>query len=175
MKKIFVLTLLTFVFLVFSCADDSTTNNDDNEGNGGNNPLTSAGLVCKVDGKELKFDESFAQSHNPVRDYLILTAPNAAGIQLRMIPNVKGTYKHNDGTNEFRRFNVWFPYEGETYYADNDKGSATITITEVGELTDEVVGYIGFIKASFSGVFVSETGNSINVTDGYAYSVGANQ
>lgn len=167
MKKIFSIALLSLIFLAVSCADDSSTNNNDKVGV---NPLTSAGLVCKVDGKEVKYATSYALSHTPVADYLTLTAPDATGIQLRTIPNAKGTYKHSDGSNAFRRFNVWFTYEGETYFADNDKGSATITITEVGEMASGGV-YSGIVKASFSGVFVSATGNSINVTDGYLYSV----
>lgn len=172
MKNLIKIILVLVTLALISCAEDSPTN-DDNNGNGngnGDNPLTESGLVYEVDGQQYKIEAAEVQSHNPVRDYLIIVAPSPLGIQLRMIPNEVGTYNHDDGDNEFRRYNVWFPHEGVTYYADNDKGSSTITLTEVGTMTEDAgQSYNGSIKGSFSGVFVSNNGESIVVENGYFY------
>lgn len=164
------LSYLVVVLIALLLGCDSSTSSNEEENDKGNNPLTEAGLTYEVNGQTFNIEGAEVQSHNPVRDYLIIVAPSPLGIQLRMIPNKTGTYKHDDGDNEFRRFNVWFPHEGVTYYADNDKGSASITLTEIGTMTDQAgQTYNGSIKGSFSGTFVSDAGNSITVENGYFF------
>ena len=108
-------------------------------------------------------------SNTPVADYLTIASPDATALQLRTIPNAKGTYKHNDGDNEYRRYNVWFNFEGKRYDVNNSVGSSTVTITEVGVMPATGAYYDGFIKGSFSGTFVAEDNSQIVITNGFFY------
>ncbi len=168
MKKVLSISILFFVLLLASCSDDDSTNPSTE-----NNPLTKEGFQYKIGGAPFVSIDCNVLSHTPVRDYFTIVSPNSTGIQLRTLPDEVGTYQNTVGDNEFRRFNVWFKSGAKTYYADNDRGNAKITLTEVGKMGENGA-YNGVVKGSFSGTFVADDKTEIVVTDGYFWAVQPN-
>lgn len=168
MKKVLSITVLLFMLLLAGCSDDESTNPTDDSNK--NNPLTKEGMQYKVDGAPFTFTECKVRSHDPVRDYMMIVAPNSTGIQLRTLPNETGTYENTVGDNLYRRYNVQFKHGSNMYYADNERGNAKITLTEVGKMGENGA-YTGIVKGSFSGTFVAEDKTEITVTDGYFWAV----
>ncbi|MCB0702473.1 MAG: hypothetical protein R2863_09795 [Candidatus Kapaibacterium sp.] len=168
MKRILSVTLLLLTLLFVSCSDDDTTNPSDD--NNITNPLTKEGMQYKVDGAPFTQVDCKVLSHTPVRDYFTVVSPNSTGIQLRTLPDKTGTYENTVGDNLFRRYNVWFKHGSKMYYADNDRGNAKITLTEVGKMGENGT-YNGIVKGYFSGTFVNEDKTEITVTDGYFWAV----
>ncbi|MER3328590.1 MAG: hypothetical protein RIF34_03345 [Candidatus Kapaibacterium sp.] len=168
MKKILSVSMLLFILLLAGCGDDDSTNPTDDNNN--NNPLTKEGMQYKIGGAPFTFAECKVLSHTPVRDYFTIVSPNSTGIQLRTLPDATGTYENTVGVNTFRRYNVWFVSGSKTYFADNDRGSSKITLTEVGKMGENGA-YSGIIKGSFSGTFVADDKTEIVVTDGFFWAV----
>ncbi len=168
MNKLISITILLFMLLLAGCSDDETTNPTD--GGSTSNPLTKEGMQYKIDGAPFALVDCKILSHTPVRDYFTIVCPDATGIQLRTLPDETGTYENMVGDNLFRRFNVSFKQGSITYYADNDRGNAKITLTEVGKMGENGA-YEGIVKGSFSGTFVAEDKSEIVVTDGYFWAV----
>ena len=121
------------------------------------------GLTYVVNGQRFTNDVAPVLGETPVAGYMTITSPNSIGIQLRMLPNEKGTYKAGEGPSDYRLVDVWFPHEGTRYDASKDKGSATIVLTEVGTMGWP---YVGEVAGTFEGTFVSADGSKIIVTDG---------
>lgn len=165
MKKVLSISILLFALLIAGCSDDESTTPSDNK-----NPLTKEGIQYKIGGAPFTSIDCKILSHTPVRDYFTVVSPNATGIQLRTLPDAVGTYENTVGDNEFRRYNVWFVSGAKTYYADNERGSSKITLTEVGKMGEGGV-YTGTVKGSFSGTFVADDKSEIVVTDGYFWAV----
>ncbi|PKL78837.1 MAG: hypothetical protein CVV25_10025 [Ignavibacteriae bacterium HGW-Ignavibacteriae-4] len=132
--------------------------------------MTKEGIQYKIDGAPFTSIDCKILSHTPVRDYFTLVSPDATGIQLRQLPDSLGTYQNTVGENTFRRFNVWFVSGAKTYFADNDRGNAKITLTQVGKMGENGA-YDGTVKGSFSGTFVADDKSEIVVTDGYFWAV----
>lgn len=121
------------------------------------------GMTYVVDGVRYTNEVAPVLGETPVAGFMTITSPDSLGIQLRMLPNEVGTYKAGEGPSEYRLVDVWFPHEGVRYDANADKGSATITLTEVGTMGWP---YQGDVAGTFSGTFVDAIGNEIKVTDG---------
>lgn len=167
MRRVFSISLLLFALLLAGCSDDESTNPTDG---GSTYPLTKEGFQYKIDGAPFVSIDCKVLSHTPVRDYFTIVSPTSTGIQLRTLPDKVGTYENTVGDNEFRRFNVWFVSGAKTYYADNDRGKAKITLTEVGTMGEGGT-YTGVVKGSFSGTFVADDKTELVVTDGYFWAV----
>ncbi len=168
MKKVLGISILLFMLILAGCSDDESTNPTD--GGNSNNPFTKEGMQYKVGGSPFTFTECKVRSHDPVRDYMMIVAPNSTGIQLRTLPNATGTYENTVGDNLFRRYNVQFKHGSKLYYADNERGTAKITLTEVGQLGENYT-YTGKVKGYFSGTFVADDKSEIVVTDGFFWAV----
>ena len=173
MKKYLGVFLFLLLLAAIGCSESNSTNTEnklDDKGNT-NNPLTQEGFQYKVKGKSFSFDVCQVLIHTPVVDYLTIAAPGAVGIQLRTLPNEKGTYKNTVGDNPYRRYNVWFVHEGKRYNADNNRGNSSITFTEVGVMGEMGSVYTGQIKGYFSGTFIADDNTELVVTDGFFYTV----
>lgn len=129
-----------------------------------NSKFEGYGLSYDVNGKTFTHESAPVLGQTPVADYMTITAPNSAGIQLRMLPNEVGTYKIGEGPSQWRLVDVWFPHEGKRYTAEKGKGSGTIKITKVGTMT--MGGYEGVVEGTFEGTFVAADGSEIKVTNG---------
>lgn len=167
MKKILSISVLLFALLLAGCSDDDATN-PVNE-----NPFTKEGIQYKIDGASFSSIDCNVLSHFPVRYYFTVVSPDSTGIQLLMLPDSLGTYENTVGENEYRRFNVRFKSGSTMYYADNERGKAKITLTQVGKMGENGA-YDGIVKGSFSGTFVAEDKSEIVVTDGFFYAVQPN-
>lgn len=165
MKKVLSISILLFALLLAGCSDDESTNPTTD-----NNPLTKEGMQYKIAGAPFVTIDCKVLSHTPVRDYFTLVSPDATGIQLLTLPDATGTYENTVGDNEFRRFNVWFKSGSKMYYADNERGNAKITLTQVGKMGENGT-YEGIVKGSFSGTFVADDKTEIVVTDGFFWAV----
>lgn len=164
MKKLLSISVLFFVMLLAGCSDDDATNPSKD------NPFTKEGIQYKLDGAVHTSIDCEILSHYPVRYYFTLVSPDSTGIQLRMLPDSLGTYENTVGDNEFRRFNVRFKSGSTMYYADNTRGTAKITLTQVGKMGENGA-YDGIVKGSFSGTFVADDKTEIKVTEGFFYAV----
>ncbi len=165
MKRVLSIVVLLFVLLLSSCSDNKSTDPSTET-----NPLTKEGFQYKIAGESFTSMDCKVLSHTPVRDYFTVISPDATGIQLRTLPDATGTYENTVGENEYRRYNVWFKHGATTYFADNDRGIAKITLTEVGTMGEGGV-YTGIVKGSFSGTFVANDKTEIVVTDGFFWAV----
>lgn len=123
------------------------------------------GMSFKVDSELFVYDKAPLLAQTPVADFMTITAPDSTKIQLRMLPNEIGTYKAGEGPNSYRLVDVWFTFNGVRYVADKDKGDATIELTEVGTMLGS--NYDGKVVGNFEGTFVSDSGESIIVKEGY--------
>lgn len=141
---------------------------------GGGQPLPegTAGASFKLDGQTYLYTVTGSLDYEDFKGMTALPAENTSpgspvGIQLNTLPARTGTFACDDkadGSNAYRKINVWFYWNGKYYTAGNranpDPGpagsSCSITITQAGST----------LEGSFNGTFVNSSGESLVVTDG---------
>lgn len=141
---------------------------------GGTLPAGQAGASFVVDGVTYQYSNSMRNDYNEFPGVTVLpgetTSPgNPLGIQIHTLPTTPGAAicdQPADGSNQYRKTNVWFYWNGEWYYAGNRANpepgpTGSSCSVNVGQVSSEI------IEGSFSGTFVTADGSkSITVSNG---------
>lgn len=141
-------------------------------GGGGGLPDGEEGASFTIDDVDYRYSRAYAADYDGFQGMAALPAEAGSpgypiGIQIHTLPSTTGTYACDetaDGSNPYRKVNIWFYWNGKYYTAGNranpDPGpagsSCSITLTSVGDT----------LAGSFSGTFVASDDSSVTVSNG---------
>ncbi|MCC2637373.1 MAG: hypothetical protein K0Q68_1092 [Moraxellaceae bacterium] len=141
-------------------------------GGGGSLPEGEEGASFTIDDVDYRYTGAYANDYDGFQGMTALPAEAGSpgypiGIQIHTLPSTTGTYACDDeadGSNAYRKINMWFYWNGKYYTAGNRANpaagpagsSCSITLTSVGDT----------LAGSFSGTFVASDDSSITVSNG---------
>lgn len=141
-------------------------------GGGGGLSAGEQGAAFNVDGTDYRYTAAYDLSFETFKGMAAQPAQSASpgypiGIQIHTLPATPGTYACDapaDGSNLYRKINIWFYWNGKYYTAGNRQwheagpagSSCSITLTQAGSTQE----------GSFSGTFKASDGSSVTVSNG---------